>query len=178
VPFLARQIDDTGHEPGGPITNVRRNAARRALAARSEDPSEVLLGIDRRIMLGTHSFAAPPADAATARAMLMALSGQVHHVVTAVALVWQGRVRTAEAVTAVTVRQLSAELIDGYLAQGRWVGRLGAYDVTGGSVLIQRVEGDYQNLTGIPPAALLDVYPALLESRRAPNLRYSWPSVA
>ena len=68
-------------------------------------------------------------------------------------------------VTAVTFRPLSAELLTMYLESGEWEGRAGAYAIQGlGGRLVERIEGDYLNVVGLPGALLL----SLLELH-APN---------
>ena len=91
-----------------------------------------------------------------ARAMLEALSGRTHEVVSGLCL------RTAEweevgrEVTRVTFRQLSREEIERYVAGGEWEGRAGAYAIQGfGASLVERIEGDYLNVVGLPGALLV-----------------------
>jgi septum formation protein len=75
----------------------------------------------------------------------------------------QGAQRTALARTAVTFRTLDEELLDWSLASGEWRGRAGGYAIQGtGAALIRKIEGDYENVVGLPLASLLDVYPELL----------------
>jgi septum formation protein len=72
--------------------------------------------------------------------------------------------RTALTRTAVTFRVLGDELLDWYLATGEWRGRAGGYAIQGaGAALVRAVEGDYENVVGLPLATLLDLYPALLK---------------
>jgi septum formation protein len=65
--------------------------------------------------------------------------------------------------TEVTFRPLSEELLSWYVAVGEWRERSGGYAIQGkGSVLVRAVNGDFQNVVGLPLATLLDVYPELL----------------
>ena len=58
---------------------------------------------------------------------------------------------------------LEEELLDWYLATGEWRGRAGGYAIQGaGAALVRSVEGDYENVVGLPLATLLDLYPELL----------------
>jgi septum formation protein len=90
--------------------------------------------------------------------MLERLSGRTHEVVSGLCL------RTAEweesglAVTAVTFRELLPEEIAAYGDAGEWQGRAGAYAIQGlGAALVERIEGDYLNVVGLPASLLLDV---------------------
>jgi septum formation protein len=71
--------------------------------------------------------------------------------------------RTVLARTAVTFRTLDEQLLDWSLESGEWRGRAGGYAIQGtGAALVRKVEGDYENVVGLPLASLLDIYPELL----------------
>ena len=59
-------------------------------------------------------------------------------------------------VTRVTFRPLTARDLAGYVAAGEWEGRAGAYAIQGlGGGLVERIEGDYLNVVGLPAALLV-----------------------
>jgi len=63
----------------------------------------------------------------------------------------------------VTFRALDEELLDWSLQSGEWRGRAGGYAIQGaGAALVRKIEGDYENVVGLPLASLLDIYPELL----------------
>jgi len=73
------------------------------------------------------------------------------------------RTSTAVARTVVTFRELGGELLEWYLSTGEWRGRAGGYAIQGaGAALVRSVQGDYENVVGLPLASLLDLYPELL----------------
>ena len=107
-----------------------------------------------------------PLDDADARAMLAALSGREHQVHTAFALRDPaGEVRHIEAVsTTVRFLPLDAETIAAYVASGDPRDKAGAYGIQGfAATLVERVEGDYFTVVGLPLAAF---------ARALPNLGY------
>ena len=58
--------------------------------------------------------------------------------------------------TRVTFRPLTARDLAAYVSSGEWQGRAGAYAIQGlGAALVERVEGDYLNVVGLPAAALV-----------------------
>ena len=70
-----------------------------------------------------------------------------------------------------TFRSLSADVVDAYLESGEWEGRAGAYAIQGlGGRLVERIEGDYLNVVGLPGALLVSILeqraPKLLQTRR------------
>jgi len=70
---------------------------------------------------------------------------------------------TATVRTEVTFRELDSTLMDWYVATGEWRGRSGGYAIQGaGAALVRRVEGEVENVVGLPLATLLDIYPELL----------------
>ncbi len=128
-------------------------------------PGAVTLGVDTTVVLDGHVFA-KPADRADAKRMLLTLAGRTHTVVSGVCLLGGAEDVLVHETTDVTFRLLSHGLVDAYLESGEWEGRAGAYAIQGlGGRLVQRIDGDYLNVVGLPGALLL----TLLE-RHAPKL--------
>jgi septum formation protein len=123
---------------------------------------EAVLGVDTLVALGGVIYG-KPADEARARATLLALSGATHRVISGVALLLGGEERTVVSCTEVSFREVGAELLEWLLAKGEWRERSGGYAIQGASAtLVREVRGDYENVVGLPLAALLDLYPELL----------------
>ena len=58
-------------------------------------------------------------------------------------------------------------MIDWYLRSGEWQDRAGGYAIQGrGGALVERIEGDYLNVVGLPLARLLELAPDLLPTPR------------
>jgi len=147
---------------GDPAEVARENALRKARAARKPGVPEAVLGCDTLVALDGTIYGKPCGER-EARETLSALSGEVHEVVSGLALLLPDGQRTALARTAVTFRELDQALLDWSLASGEWRGRAGGYAIQGaGAALVRKVEGDYENVVGLPLAALLDIYPELL----------------
>lgn len=134
---------------------VRRHAVGKARSVAAAAAGRVVLGVDTDVALDGRLLG-KPADAAEAAAMLGALAGRTHEVVSALCLLAGERESVADAVTRVTFRPLPERSIRAYVATGEWRGRAGAYAIQGrGAALVTRIEGDYLNVVGLPAAALV-----------------------
>jgi septum formation protein len=149
-------------QDGPPHEVALENAFRKASAVAARVSGALVLGVDTLVSLGARLYG-KPADQAQARAMLSALSGRRHSVVSGICLIEAGRTRTAAASTVVEFRALDDALIDWYLATGEWRERAGAYAIQGrGAALVAGIEGDFLNVVGLPLTTLLELAPGLL----------------
>jgi septum formation protein len=111
-----------------------------------------------------------PADADAARATLSALGGRTHEVLSGLALLItddRSRIveRTALVCTKVTFRALDRELLDWYVDTGEWRGRSGGYAIQGeGAALALAIDGEVENVIGLPLQALFELDPELFGS--------------
>jgi septum formation protein len=162
VPFTIRPSRVQELEQGDPAEVALENALRKARAVRRTDTPETVLGCDTLVALENEIYG-KPRDERAARSTLNALSGATHEVVSGVALLVEGKERSTLARTAVTFRRLDDRLVAWYLATGEWRGRAGGYAIQGaGAALVRAVEGDYENVVGLPLATLLDLCPELI----------------
>jgi septum formation protein len=162
VPFTVRAVDVVEEDAGLPAAVAGENALRKALAAGGR-PGEVVLGVDTLVATELQLWGKPP-DEDAARETLRRLAGRTHEVHSGVALVRDGAVTATAAVSRVTFRALDEAMIDWYVASGEWRGRAGGYAIQGrGGALVERLDGDYLNVVGLPVGALLDIWPNLLE---------------
>jgi septum formation protein len=124
--------------------------------ARSVDGGDrPVIGVDTVVRIGTRVLG-KPASEGEAEEMLDLLSGKQHEVVSGLCLrtpAWE-ELRTET--TLVTFRRLTPRDLASYLATGEWEGRAGAYAIQGrGAALVERIEGDYLNVVGLPAAVLV-----------------------
>ena len=98
-------------------------------------------------------------DAADAERMLLQLQGRTHSVCTAVAVILPGGARRDFAeLSQVTFRSLSVEDVRRYMQMVNVMDKAGAYAVQEhGELIIERIEGDYDNIVGLPVTRLLQV---------------------
>lgn len=135
---------------------ARRMAAEKAIAVSAARPGVIVLAADT-IVERDGRILGKPADAAEARAMLSALAGVTHTVVTAFAIARAGAVAESRAIDSrVTFRPLTVEEIDAYVASGEPMDKAGAYGIQGrGADFIVAVEGARDNVMGLPVAAVV-----------------------
>jgi nucleoside triphosphate pyrophosphatase len=170
VPFVVIAPRYTEDDPADadPAELVRRHAEGKARSVHSE--SRITLGVDTTVVLDRRVYG-KPADDGDAAHMLNELSGRTHTVVSGLCLLGVDDDIVVHELTDVTFRLLSHEIVSDYVASGEWDGRAGAYAIQGlGGRLVERIEGDYLNVVGLPAALLVSLLerhaPKLLQTRR------------
>jgi septum formation protein len=157
IPFEAVAPRYVEHDPpdANPIDLVREHALGKARSVR--EAGRTTLGVDTTVHLGERVHA-KPRDEDDARAMLRELAGRTHAVLSGLCLITPTAEVVEHAETLVTFRRLDDAAIERYVASGEWEGRAGGYAIQGlGGRLVERIEGDYLNVVGLPGALLLDV---------------------
>jgi septum formation protein len=140
---------------GEPAETVRANALGKARSVAESAGELPVLGVDTEVVLDGRVFGKAQTEA-EAEEMLDALAGRTHEVVSGLCLVTPGWEEVEHEVTRVTFRPLDARDLAAYVSSGEWRGRAGAYAVQGrGAALVERIEGDYLNVVGLPAALLV-----------------------
>ena len=163
IPFEAVAPSYVEHDPpdADPTELVRRHAEGKARSVHTE--GLVTLGVDTTVVLDGRVYG-KAAGADEAAEMLGQLAGRTHAVVSGLCLLGADADVAAHERTDVTFRLVSAATLAEYVASGEWEGRAGAYAIQGlGGRLVERIEGDYLNVVGLPGALLV----SLLERRAA-----------
>ena len=124
--------------------------------ARSVDGGECpVLGVDTEVVVDGEALG-KPVGAGAAEAMLERLSGRTHEVVSGLCLRTAAWEELHSETTLVTFRSLDARDLAHYVSSGEWEGRAGGYAIQGlGASLVERIEGDYLNVVGLPAALLV-----------------------
>jgi septum formation protein len=162
IPFEVHVTDVPERTEGDPEAVVFDNARRKARAA-AEGVAGRVLGVDTEVLIDDQLLG-KPSGREQAQAFLERLSGRTHTVLSGLCLLEGDTERGGVADTHVTFRTLSPELVDWYLETGEWRERAGAYAIQGhGAALIERIDGDYWNVVGLPVPLLLGLAPDLLD---------------
>ena len=155
VPFAVRPADISETQADGepPEVFVRRLAAEKADAVWARIPADErrpVLGADTAVVLDGRVLG-KPADEAEAEAMLAALSGRTHRVLTAVALRCGDAAQTLLSSSEVTLRATTAEERTAYCRSGEPLDKAGGYAIQGrAAVFVEHLAGSYSGVVGLP----------------------------
>ena len=157
IPFdvVAPRYEEHDPPDADPVEMVTRHAREKARSVAGDAGDRPVLGVDTTVALHGRVYAKPE-DAGGAERMLESLSGETHAVVSGLCLLTPGWEAVESATTLVTFRALTPRDLAAYVAGGEWRGRAGGYAIQGrGAALVERVEGDYLNVVGLPGALLV-----------------------
>jgi nucleoside triphosphate pyrophosphatase len=150
-----RDVVETPRKDEPPLEFVKRMARTKAavgwhrMGRRGLTPRPVV-GADTEVVLDGAPVG-KPADAAGAVAMLAALSGRTHDVVTAVAVRWQTQLAVGVSTSRVAFRAIPKDEIERYVATGEPFDKAGAYAIQGkAAAFVQHIEGSYSGVMGLP----------------------------
>ncbi|MHC4959315.1 MAG: Maf family protein [Planctomycetota bacterium] len=148
IPFrvVVPNVVEDSRDTGDAHAVARANAERKARAV----AGDLVLGADTVVAVGDRLLG-KPRDDAHARDLLRALSGTTHRVVTGIALAVNRVVHVSSVETRVTMRALSDEEIDRYVASGESRGKAGAYAIQEtADRFVTALDGPYDNVVGLP----------------------------
>ena len=151
VPPACREVLSGAHPP---TQEALHQARQKAASLVSRFPDAVILGSDTLINLDERLIG-KPSSLDDARSILQRLRGRSHDVVTAVAILHQGKTVDAVETARVTMRDFTDTALDAYLATGDPLDKAGAYAVQGaGRDLVATLDGDYLAVVGLPLRAV------------------------
>ena len=135
---------------------ARELASRKTMAIAKDYGDHIVIGADT-IVVHEGKHYPKPASPAQAKTFLQALSGKTHTVITGVGVCMGGTLRVFAVETAVTFRELDDVLIDAYVESGDPMDKAGGYGIqTAGALLVDKIDGDYFNVMGLPIAKLTE----------------------
>jgi septum formation protein len=174
IPHTIRPADiDERYLPGEvPRAHAERLAREKAAVVARDEPDAVVIGSDTIVVVDGEVLG-KPRDEQHAAEMLARLSGRSHVVMTAVAVMWRGVELSAVEEVGVTFHPLDADTVLSYIATGEPMDKAGAYGIQGyGATIVQRVDGDYFAVMGLPLQRLVRLMEQLGLSYRfsAPTL--------
>lgn len=149
-----KDVDESVPEGTPPEEAAKMTAAKKAAAVADEFRNEIVIGADT-IVVADGRILGKPKDEADAANMLKMLSGIEHEVITGVCIICDGMSHNFVQISKVKFYDLSEEEILSYVASGEPMDKAGSYGIQGlGCTLVERIEGDYFNIVGLPVAAV------------------------
>lgn len=153
----ANYPEDT-HSGLEPHELARKISLEKAKAVASKHKNAIVIAADTFIILGGRILGKPH-TAKEAHKMLETINGQPHSVITGFSIIDTGTSKTLSksVETRVYIRKLTPAEIDAYVKSKEPLDKAGAYAIQGlGAVFVEKIEGDYFNVIGLPLSALTE----------------------
>jgi len=152
IPDKTEEIFASGLTPEQSVCKTALQKAKNVSKQCSKE--DLIIAADTEVYLDGMHFGKPK-DKEDAEDMLKKLSGRRHTVYTGIALIFGDDIITSAESTEVYFRQLSDKEITNYVRTGEPLDKAGAYGAQGmGAVFIERLEGDFFNVMGLPVCKL------------------------
>lgn len=150
-----QEVEESYPENLTPVEIATHIASKKAKAFKGLSANELLITADTIVAQHQHILG-KPTDAAHAKEMIQQLAGNTHDVITAVAFQYQSQLITFHDCTKVYMNPLSEAEINHYIENYKPYDKAGAYGIQEwiGLVAIQKIEGSYTNVMGLPTEKL------------------------
>ena len=151
---ITADVDETVDENETPENTVMMLSKKKAMAVSSLHKGRKVIGADT-IVVCDGKILGKPVSRKNAEEMLKMLSGRTHQVLTGVTITDGEKTETFFVASDVTFFRLTDEEISAYAESGESDDKAGAYGIQGkGSLLVEKINGDYFNIVGLPVSAL------------------------
>ncbi len=148
-----QDVDETvraGEDPRAYVERIARAKAEGALPRLQSGQFSLVLAADTAVVCDDHVMG-KPGDEDAAVAMLTALSGREHRVLTAVSVSDGTRFESAHSESRVRFRSISEEEARAYWLSGEPAGKAGAYGIQGiAAIFVSELHGSYSGVMGLP----------------------------
>ena len=154
---VVEPVTDEENPPLPPVSIVRYLSRKKAESVAPTAGDELVLSADTVVVL-KGGVIGKPVSRDDAKDMLARLSGEWHNVYTGVTLLDPAakKVISGEEMTSVKFRELDGVEIEDYVSTGEPFDKAGGYGIQGrGSALVERIDGCYYNVVGLPVARML-----------------------
>lgn len=159
IQFIVQQadIDETPPANCNAYEVPQLLAQKKAEKIASTQKDAIIIAADTVVIIN-NSILNKPKDREEAKKMLHLLSGSMHEVVTGVCVYKQEEISVFSVITKVYFKALSEAVIDHYIDTYKPFDKAGAYGIQDwiGIIGIEKIEGDYYNVMGLPTAKLYD----------------------
>ncbi len=162
---IPHTFDENANRCDSPEQAALEHAKHKALNISEKHPKRIVVGADT-IVTVDGQILGKPLDEADARRILRLLSGSRHRVITGVCLAQDAAILDAYAeTTVITMGIMTDSDIDAYIQSGEPFGKAGAYAIQEtGDRFVQKVEGSFSNVVGLPVESLTKHLEPFLEN--------------
>lgn len=151
---VSTDADETLPEGTKPSEASVRLSIIKAQAAAGIYSQDIVIGCDTTVIYG-EKILGKPKDKSQCREFIKMISGKTHSVITGCTLTCKNKSRSFSVSTDVTFRNLSNDEIESYISTEEPYDKAGGYAVQGkGALLIEKINGDYFNVVGLPVSRL------------------------
>lgn len=151
-------IDEKLNPRLGPISQAEELSMQKAQAVAKRYTDAIIIGADTIVSLGNEIFGKGETTTNSKR-ILSKLQGRTHSVITGFTIIDTATKKsiTKSVETKVTIKKMSKKEIEWYVATKEPMDKAGAYAIQGkGSIFVERIEGDYFNVVGLPIASMTE----------------------
>ncbi|MBQ2972908.1 MAG: septum formation inhibitor Maf [Clostridia bacterium] len=150
--IIVKEVDESIPDGTSPVDAAKMTAKKKALAVAKDFENCTVIGADT-IVVTDGKILGKPVDKEDACRMLRMLSGIEHEVITGVCIASGEKIDNFAVTSKVKFYELTDEEIEAYVATGEPMDKAGSYGIQGrGCTLVERIEGDYFNIVGLPVA--------------------------
>lgn len=140
------------------LAKILSNGKAETVAKRHKGEDAIIIGADTFVVLG-NKILGKPHTPEKAKEMISDLSGRSHSVITGFTIIdaksWKKVSRSLE--SKVYFRNITSEEIEAYVKTVEPLDKAGAYAIQeAGASFVDRTEGDYTNVIGLPLTALIE----------------------
>ena len=156
IPFEVKtmEVDENAIYGGSPSELVCNIAMEKGLHVAERNQHAIVISADTMVFIDDEPLGKAQ-SAEMAKLYLRRLSGRTHTVITGVAIYFEDICSVFFEKTKVTFYRLSDEWIDSYVASGDCFDKAGGYGIqTVGALMVEHINGDYNNVVGLPVAEL------------------------
>ena len=142
-------LDEVANKTLPPDKYTEVVAYNKALDVYNKNPSCVVLGADT-VVYYNGEYLGKAENELAAKTTLLKLSNKTHLVTTGYAIISKNKVIKGSVTTTVTFNNLTPNDVESYIKSNLWVGKAGAYGIQDGFNLVKKIDGDYDNVVGLP----------------------------
>lgn len=152
--IICADIDETVPQGMSALEVPEHLSRKKAQFISEKHPDSIVIAADTVVILENEILGKPKSQA-DAFSMLKKLSGNTHLVVTGCSVAKGDKIKSFSVCSRVTFFELTDREIYEYIAKNESMDKAGAYGIQGfGSLLVEKIEGDYFNIVGLPVSAL------------------------